>query len=176
MANIFVYQSQRISEEEFDVFLEQFARGEPTESLTLSQRLKKEWWNFVDSRKSKESLMNVDLPCGKYLSKDPKEPGVYAIFGKHPESIFPQCFYAGISVSNVRDRVTHHLTVDVRNNYRGKFNWIKECSDVFLCYAPMLKSNNEEGLKLVLSSFLCKIFMIQFLKEWQIVTHFPYRV
>jgi len=28
----------------------------------------------------------------------------------------------------------------------------------------------------VLSSFLCKIFMIQFLKEWQIITHFPYRV
>ena len=28
----------------------------------------------------------------------------------------------------------------------------------------------------VLSSFLCKIFLSQFLKEWQVLTHFPYRV
>jgi len=28
----------------------------------------------------------------------------------------------------------------------------------------------------VLSSILCKILSNQFLKEWKIVTHFPYRV
>ena len=28
----------------------------------------------------------------------------------------------------------------------------------------------------VLSTFLCKFFMSQFFEEWQIVTHFSYRV
>lgn len=150
MANIYVFESQKITEEEFDIFLEQFARGEQTDSLTLSQRLKKEWWMFVDSRKSKESVMNVKLPFANCLKKDPKEPGIYAIFGKHPNSIFPQCFYTGISDSNVRSRISHHLTVDIRINYRNKFHWIKECTDVFLCYAPILKPNSEEGLMLKL--------------------------
>jgi len=34
----------------------------------------------------------------------------------------------------------------------------------------------EIALMVVLSSFLCKIFISQFLKEWQILTHFSDRV
>ena len=36
--------------------------------------------------------------------------------------------------------------------------------------------HSTEAEKRVLSSFLCKIFLIQFLIEWLIVTLFPYRV
>lgn len=168
MANIYVFESNKITEEEFDIFLEQFARGEPTGSLTLSQRLKNEWWKFVDSRKTNEIVMNVELPYSKCLEKDPKEPGIYGIFGKHPNSIFPQCFYAGISVSDVRNRVSHHLTIDVKINYRNNYHWIKECSDIFLCYAPMLKSNNEKGLKLKLE--LLEHCLTVELRPWFIIS------
>ena len=55
---------------------------------------------------------------------------------------------------------------------------------IFVCPKQVLVESdeiNEVGylppkVTEVLSSFLCKIFLIQFLKEWQIVTHFPYRV
>ena len=32
------------------------------------------------------------------------------------------------------------------------------------------------GKSLVLSSFLCEICFNQFFEEWQVLTHFPYRV
>jgi len=75
-----------------------------------------------------------------------------------------------------------------KTDYRSEILRIKKNSPkavVNLTYikegATMLKQAYETSLNVqwimgVMSSFLCKIFLSQFLKEWQIVTHFCYRV
>ena len=144
MKRLFVKENTKITSQEFRGFLEQFARGETLESLSLCKRIKSEWWQFVDQRsffepKKIEKLSGNSLPP----LNPPSEPGIYGIFACLKTSDFPLCFYVGISTTDIRSRLRTHLGTDIKNNYRSSFRCLEESDEIFMCSSSVPESEKK---------------------------------
>lgn|GEM_PF-3443184 len=149
---IYVKENTSLTLQEFRVFLEQFARGEKLDSL-LCNRIKSDWWNFVDQRSFFKPIKTEQL-SGKCISPEmiPSQPGVYGIFIHHVTSDFPLCFYVGISTIDVRSRIKTHLGTDIKKNYRSAFGSLVNADEIFICSStvPDLGGNNSNRQELEL--------------------------
>jgi len=75
-----------------------------------------------------------------------------------------------VGFERLREHVTTFTLADVE-----KITWIprQQIEQLARWYSELVPSIVQMG---ILSSFLCKYFIIPFFKEWQIITHFSYRV
>jgi len=154
MKRLFVKENTKIASQEFTVFLEQFARGETLESLSLCKRIKSEWWQFVDQRSFFEPKV-VERIDGNSLSlhKPPSKPGIYGIFARLKTSDFPLCFYAEILTTDIRSRVRTHLGRDIKENYRTSFRCLEESDENFICSSSVPESEKKNRTRQELELF-----------------------
>ena len=76
---------------------------------TLSDSLARQWKGGMPNGSEKFTTW----------TQIPKKPGVYAVFitAKNAES--KECFYVGMSASNVHGRIVRHLRNNTKDKYRG---------------------------------------------------------
>jgi hypothetical protein len=140
MSKLYINVETKVELDEYEEFLEQFTQEVDLYELALLKKLSDDWRGFVDERRSSiiaNEMIKIDLPNGSCLPKNcpPSKPGVYSIFVNNKRFITPICFYVGISTKDIRSRVRTHLYNDIKNDYRKSFKWLKECSEIFLCYS-----------------------------------------
>jgi hypothetical protein len=145
-----------IDEKSFESVFEQFAINN-TLNMNLFNNIKNNWLSFIEENKTKKPIFNVSLPQRilNYFPENTKNSGLYSIFSQHPNFPAPICFYVGMSAkseylknkSSIRKRLEKHFYDDVNPKHKkyklegfGKiFCWLRECSQIFVCYAILTK-------------------------------------
>jgi hypothetical protein len=130
----------------------------------LCNRIKSEWWKFVDQRNFFEPI-ELEEYDGTSLPPDnpPQHPGIYGIFAHLETSAFPLCFYVGISTTDVRARLRNHLGIDIRENYRSSFRCLGESDEIFICSSTVpdlgLEERNRNRQKLALLEYCLTVLL-----------------
>jgi len=146
MARVYSGQLVTISEDQFNVFLNQYLILGSNEKPDLVESVKKTWLQQLVSGK-KNSSIEVDLPAtqGQLKSIYPDGVGAYTIFAKHPVDC-PNtwiCFYVGISETGISGCVAKHHCEDARKIPR--FHWLGECSETFSCFLNIENADIPRG-------------------------------
>jgi hypothetical protein len=142
------------TEEQLDQFFIQFIQGK---DFTLCGTLQNSWLKFIAESKNKGPIIpSIILPkrIAKYLPNNLKKPGIYSIFAKHPGYPTPLCFYVGMSGINIKERINTHFWKDTDTQkhyppkgYKGLFYWLLGCTEIFICYSTISRTENNKLLK-----------------------------
>jgi hypothetical protein len=153
MKKLFVKKNEEISLKDFRSFIDQYAKGDSLDSLSLCNEINSKWRLFVCGEDFPDQI-ELSIFDGKSLPKGhpPSQPGVYGIFARCTSTDYPFCFYVGISTTDIRSRLRTHLGKDIIRNYRSIFKCIERYDDIFICSStlPDLEKKNTNRQKLEL--------------------------
>jgi hypothetical protein len=152
----------KISVKLLDEFSDNFIKNE---SSFLCQELINNWRSFVDDcsyNKMPTAIITLPQNISKYLPNNTNSSGLYCIFGKHVNYQGPLCFYVGMSASSqsmghsssIKQRLFLHLknNCDPKGKYGTEgfkqcFYWLRQCSELFICWAEAETNDKDLGLK-----------------------------
>jgi len=142
--DVYIAKDSKLTKTKLVRFVRQY-KNNNLRRIELITDLKTDWQRYARSGYRNGEPIQIQLPGSlevndKILSK----PGVYAIFArKKPPSKKLVCFYVGISGkgNNILGRLRTHLGKDIRTNYRGKFEKLKDYQEIYICYATISKPN-----------------------------------
>jgi hypothetical protein len=142
---IHVAPAIKILPKEFERFLREFAAREPVKELSLCRHLATES-NKCAKNQAGAECYEPNLPR---KGIEERAVGVYCIYAKQKNRAAFECFYVGISESNIYSRVYQHLRGDIRDKDteydRGKRNayvWLENAVEVVICYATIQGGDN----------------------------------
>ena len=129
------------------MFLSEFTQGR-RKLTNKGLQLLSQWEDSIKQEGGFEEPTDVSLPQGGrgLLGSMPNAPGVYTIYGKGGRRSSGECFYVGMSTSNIRGRIQTHLRDDAKENnkrspkrWRNKFHMVSKYKRLFICYAECTK-------------------------------------
>ena len=82
--------------------------------------------------------------------------------------------FLGIRVPVIRKCVREYRTISLKDTLRILKSPFHEAR--LLALLILVAKYSAARMNTVLSTFLCKIIISRFFKEWQVITHFSYRV
>jgi hypothetical protein len=148
MATIHETGIYQVSRKEFNDFAHQYLTRDVHTPLDLILKLRKHWLAQLECGAKKTIALPAAPSMFNGLFADAQaQLGTYALFVKHPQHSPQQwvCFYVGISEINTRQRVVQHHCSDTKEDYRGVFHFLSECTDVASCYAKMERLSTNTG-------------------------------
>lgn len=146
---LYIKHGESISLKEDQKFYKKFPEKLLSDALSLYKEIWKDWKKNINSEKGNCKI--VTLPDSRCLPrKKPKggKGGVYSIYGIKQDDI--ECYYVGISISDVRARLRTHLDLDIRKNYRDVFNKIKNYEELYIFYNLLDSDYNKNYIKTIL--------------------------
>lgn len=145
--------------QDLECFLHVFSMGKDIKSLSLF-KMAKEWQNFTRNNSDNGNKWCLANSNSLTQGNPPIKPGIYAIFARKSKAEEIVCFHVGISSNNIRSRVSTRLNKDVSKKYRGVFEWLGKCADIYICSAAIIATKNSKKAKKQLKTKLELLEMI----------------